>query len=79
MDPAGWGSSLFLLLFLRQTDVGTDTDKTDKTGSREEQEVDRGGPGEASGSGFGGVQGKVGLLGAGPWLHSKGQAPDKGR
>lgn len=86
MDPAGWGSSLFLLLFLRQTDVETDTDKT---GRQREQEGGCGGGGgakEGGGNDFGvfrlrgdQVTWKMGLWRPGPWLHFEGQAPDEGR
>ena len=50
MDPAGWHSSLFLLLSLRQTDVGTDTDRT---GGQGVQVGGGGGSGEGGGNGFG--------------------------
>lgn len=83
MDPAGWGSSLFLLLFLRQTDVETDADKTGRQGRKEAAGA---GPKEGGGNGFGvfGLRGdqvtwKLGLWRAGPWLCFEGQAPDKGR
>lgn len=41
VDPAGWGSSLFLLLSLRQTAVGTDTRQADRE-SRQEAERGQG-------------------------------------
>lgn len=84
MDPAGWGSSLFLLLFLRQTDVETDADKTADRESR--KEAVGAGAKEGGGNDFvvfrlrgDQVTWKVALWRAGPWLHFEGQAPDKGR
>lgn len=64
VDPAGWGSSLFLLLSLRQTDVGTDSRQQTERADRRQAGV-RGS--RCNGFGVSGLLRRSGMGKVGRW------------